>query len=97
MLLISLSLWEMAGVGETIMVPLTDILLGGVGAVTKILVTKSSWCKPNPGESGMLIRGLWALHRNPRPLRIALAFAVTAFAANVATCFFPIHGVVLLS
>lgn len=46
---------------------------------------------------GVLLGGLWALHRDRRLLRIALGLAVTVFVANVATYLFPTREAVLAS
>ena len=59
-LLISLSLWERAGVRETIMVPTTDIFRGGVGAM---IVRVESF------RSASFRR-----HRDVPPVSVVLAF-----------------------
>ena len=46
---------------------------------------------------GVLLGGLWALHRNRGLLRVALGMALTAFLANVGTYLFPTREAVLVS
>jgi hypothetical protein len=46
---------------------------------------------------GVLLGGLWALHRNRGLLRVALAMALAAFLANVGTYLFPTREAVLVS
>ncbi len=46
---------------------------------------------------GVLLGGLWALHRHPGLLRVALVLAVLAFLATVATYLVPSREAVLVS
>jgi hypothetical protein len=46
---------------------------------------------------GVLLGGLWALHRHRGLLRIALGMALAAFVANVGTYLFPTREAVLVS
>jgi len=73
-------------------------------ALSVLLIAYPFWSRDVVGLAtfdimlwGVLLGGLWALHRNPGLLRIALALAVTAFAMNVVTYQVPIHEVVLVS
>jgi len=45
----------------------------------------------------VLLGGLWALHRDPRLLGIALSLAVTVVVGNVATYLYPVREIVLVS
>lgn len=73
-------------------------------ALSILLVAYPFWARDIIGVAtfdlmlwGVLLGGLWALHRERKLLRIALALAVIVFLANVATYLFPTPEAVLVS
>jgi len=75
-----------------------------LGALSILLVAYPFWGRDVIGLAtfdlmlwGVLLGGLWAVHRNGRLIRVAAGFALTAFAANVLTYLFPSREALLVS